>query len=91
MPPPNPKPAREKPAHELRLGAVKAAIWRNETDSGARYNTSLCRIYKDGEEWKTAESFGRDDLLFLAKVADQAHTWICDQQTQEYDRNRTGR
>jgi len=26
-----------------------------------------------------AEGFGRDDLLLLAKVADQAHTWICEQ------------
>ena len=41
MPPPNLKPTREKPAHEFRLGAVKAAIWRNETDNGARYQAAL--------------------------------------------------
>ena len=31
------------------------------------------------DQWRTAESFGRDDLLLLAKVLDRAHTWILDQ------------
>jgi hypothetical protein len=30
--------------------------------------------------WKTTDSFGRDDLPVLAKVADQAHTWIFQKQ-----------
>lgn len=77
---PMPK-AKEKtpPAHEVRLGRIKAAIWKNETDKGPRYNTTLSRIYLDEGEWKPTESFGRDDLLLLAKVADQAHSWICEQ------------
>ena len=67
---------KDKPAHEVRMGAVKAAIWKNDTDSGVRYNVTFSRLYRDGEEWKSTESFGRDDLLLLAKVADQAHSWI---------------
>ena len=71
---------RKRPAHEVRLGRVKAAIWGNESEHGVRYSVSVCRVYKDGEgRWRTAESFGRDDLLPLAKVLDRAHTWICDQ------------
>lgn len=34
------------------------------------------RLYKDGDKWKSTSTFGRDDLLLLAKVADQAHTRI---------------
>lgn len=67
---------KQKPVHEARLGAIKAAIWKNDTDNGARYNTTFSRIYKDGDEWASTDSFGRDDLLTLAKVADLAHTWI---------------
>jgi len=26
--------------------------------------------------WKSTDSFGRDDLLLLAKVIDQTHSWI---------------
>ncbi len=69
-----------KPIHEVRLGLIKAAVWKNETELGVRYNATFCRLYKNGEDWASTESFGRDDLLTLAKVADQTHSWICAQQ-----------
>jgi len=71
---------KNKPIHEVRLGPIKAAVWKNDTDNGgARYNVSVQRIYKDGDEWKHTEYFGRDELLLVAKVADLTHTWICEQ------------
>ena len=73
-----PKP-KDRPVHEVRIGAIKAAIWKNEiSNGGARYNVTLSRIYKDkdDDQWKSTDSFSRDDLLVLAKVADQAHSWI---------------
>ncbi len=70
---------KKKPAREIRLGFIKATIWENNFGESTRHNVTLSRIYKDGEEWKSSESFGRDDLLLLAKVADLAHSWICDQ------------
>jgi hypothetical protein len=36
----------------------------------------VSRSYKDGDEWKSSSSFGRDELLTLAKVADLANSWI---------------
>ena len=68
---------KPRPIHEVRLGFVKAAIWKNETDAGPRYNATVSRLYKDkeDEQWKSTESFWRDDSLVLAKVADQAHSW----------------
>jgi len=65
-----------RPVHEIRFGHVKAAIWANEVDNFTRHNVTLQRLYKDGDDWKTSQSFGRDDLALVAKVADQAHTWI---------------
>ncbi len=66
-----------KPVDEVRIGKVKATIWRNQTDNGSRYNVTFGRIYKDDQgEWNTTHSFGRHDLLVLAKVADMAHTNI---------------
>ena len=78
-----PMKTKTKPTQEVRLGAIKAAIWRNDTEAGVRYNATFSRLYKDGESWKSTESFGRDDLLTLAKVADQTHSWICAQQQEE--------
>ena len=66
----------KRPVHEIRLGRIKAAIWENATREGTRHNVSLTRIYKDGNTWKDSNSFGRDDLPLLAKVADLAHSWV---------------
>lgn len=79
---PTPAPApRPQPVHEVRLGGIKAAIWQNETPTGVRYNVTFERLYKDGDQWKSTDSFGRDDLLLLGKVADRAHTWIIEPET----------
>ena len=68
-----------RPVHEIRLGRIKAAIWANQTESGVFHNVTVMRIYKDGNDWKSTDSFGRDDLLLVAKIADLAHTWILEQ------------
>lgn len=66
----------KKPVHEIRFGRIKAAIWENDTQNGTRHNVTVSRIYKDGDQWKDSTSFGRDDLPLVAKVVDQAHSWI---------------
>ena len=71
-----PKEAKNRPVHEIRFGRIRAAIWQNETENGMRHNVTISRLYKDGEDWKDSTSFGRDDLPLVAKVCDQAHTWI---------------
>lgn len=76
---------KQTPIHEVRLGRIKAAVWKNETEGGVRYNTTFTRLYKEKEDkdWKFTDSFGRDDLLLVSKVADIAHSWICEQQQEE--------
>jgi hypothetical protein len=73
------QPAKQKPVHEIRLGRIKATIWENETENGMRYNVTVCRLYKDGDQWKQTASFGRDDLPLVAKVVDLVHTWTYEQ------------
>jgi hypothetical protein len=74
------KSSNNKPVHEVRLGRIKAAIWENETQTGTRHNVTFQRIYRDeGGQWNASDSFGRDDLPLVAKVADLAHTWIFQQ------------
>ena len=75
--------ANPKPISEVRIGRVKAAIWPNETEGRTRYNVTFSRLYKDGDEWKSTQSFSRNDLLLLAKVADQAHSRIFELQQAE--------
>ena len=75
--------ANPKPVAEVRIGRVKAAIWSNETEGRMRHSVAFSRLYKDGDEWKRTQSFGRNDLLVLAKVADQAHSRIFELQQEE--------
>ena len=73
----NGKQKANAPVHEARLGAIKAAIWANETKNGVRHSVKLSRLYKDGDEWRSTDTFGRDDLPLVEKVADLAHAWTC--------------
>src|SRR4051812_21951486 len=76
----SPSADRNRPVHTVRLRNIRAAIWANEGEQGTRYNTTFCRLYRDGEGyWRSSDSFGRDDLLLVAKGADMAHTWISEQ------------
>jgi len=68
-----------RPVHEIRFGRIKAAIWENQTENGARHNVTFQRLWKDGDEWRSSDSFGRDDLPLVMKVADLAHSWIYQQ------------
>ena len=65
-----------KPVGELRIGAVKAAVWENQVGGFRRHNVTFTRLYRDGDQWKTTDGFGLNDLLTLAKVADRAHSLI---------------
>ena len=80
-----------KPVETVRIGAVVAALWRNVTEDGrVRFNATLERIYTDENgDWKSTGSFGRDDLLVVAKVADQTHTRIHELQDAERETART--
>lgn len=64
------------PAHEIRYGLIKASIWRNQSKNGSRFSVGVSRLFRNGDQWKESGRFGRDDLLVLAKVVDEAHTWI---------------
>jgi len=79
-----------RPVHTIRYGAVRAAIWRNVVDNGnasrSMFNVTFSRSYKDGERWKDSASFGSDELLVLAKAANDAHTFISSQQRRETGR-----
>ena len=67
------KQNKVQPVEEVRIGSIKAAIWRNEGESGPRFNVTFQRLYRDEQnKWHSTDSFGRDDLLVLARIAERA-------------------
>ena len=71
-----------KAATELRIGTVKATVWENEVGGITHHNATFSRIYPDGGQWKTTQSFRFVNLLSVAKLADQAHTLIAERKAE---------
>ena len=72
--------AGTKPVQTFRLGRIKAAVWENEADQKKFYNVTFARTYMDdARNFHDTDSFGRDDLPLVTKLADQAHTFIFEQ------------
>ena len=67
-----------RPVHEIRMGGVKASIWKNDAKNGGSfYSASFHTLYRDSEgSWCRSSSFGREDLLLLAKIANEVHTYM---------------
>lgn len=68
-----------KPVNHIRLGGVKASIWRQENGEAIRHSVTFSRSYQRDGEWRETQSFGRDDLPRLMKCADLAYDWIFNQ------------
>ncbi len=77
---------RQRPVHEFRRGRIKAAIWAHTSDDGPWHSVTFSRSYKDGNgNWKSASSFGRDDLLPLGELARKCWDWIYQEQAASRD------
>jgi hypothetical protein len=66
----------KKPVSKITIYPINAAIWRNTGEKGAFYSVSFERSYKKDGKYQSSDSYSGNDLLVLAKVADQAHTEI---------------
>jgi len=72
--------ANKKPVHQIRFGAIKAAIWKNTNGNNSSwFSVTLRRSYKDGDEWSDTDSLRRDDLPIAEKALGMAYAWIWDQ------------
>src|SRR5580658_5053288 len=76
------------PVFTCRHRALKAAVWRNETDNGVMFNTTLSRSYKDGEEWRESQSFGWDDLLIVAELLRTCYGFIAREMAKQRPQSR---
>ncbi|MDX8353968.1 hypothetical protein [Cognatiyoonia sp. IB215182] len=63
-----------RPEETLREGPLKAAIWRNEGESGTYHSVTVARTYKDREgNLQDTQSFRPKDMLGLSELARRAH------------------
>ena len=67
---------KAKPAHKIRHRNLSVTIWKNTGPKGAFYSATPSRAYKKGDSWQETDRFDFDDLLPLAKLLDEAYTFI---------------
>jgi hypothetical protein len=71
-----------KPLKVFRLRGISASVFENHSKNTERATTfhkvSLQRTYKDGDEFKTTTSFGRDELPVCMHLMQQAWAFILD-------------
>ena len=73
--------AENKPVKTMRLGRIRAAIFRNPTDDGGEwYGVVITRRYRTGDKWADTTTFTRDDLPVVGQVVAMAYAWIWEQQ-----------
>ena len=79
-----------QPVSRIFLGPVEVAIWQNAGDNNQPYyRATFGRRYRDNDgNPQSTKSYGRDDLLVLAKAADMAHTRIMELRDADYQRQR---
>lgn len=79
--------ASTKPVKTFRFRGVSASIFKNRAknvDRGASFHkVSLQRTYKDGDEFKTTTSFGRDDLPVAALLLQRAWEFVLDAEARQ--------
>ncbi len=67
---------KAKPAHKIRHRDITVTIWKNDGKNGPWYSVIPSRSFKQDDKWKESDSFNEDDLLLLAQLLTEAHSWI---------------
>lgn len=67
---------KNHPMHEIRHRRIRATIWRNLTTNGPMYAVTVTRAFKKDEVWHDSHTFGFDDILIVAKLLNDAHSYI---------------
>jgi hypothetical protein len=89
-PAPDAAPNDSVPVHTIRHRSLKASIWKNDTKRGPMYKVKVVRSYREGDEWRDTQSFSYDELMNVAKLFSDAHSWISQERAREAaDRPRT--
>jgi hypothetical protein len=85
---PEEQASARRPERTFRQGGVEVSVWRNHTENGDLYNTTIRNSYKDDKsgEWKETTSFSPTDLAVLAQLSGQAFQAITELKSQSRSR-----
>ena len=81
--------ASNKPVFVKRAHGVKVSVFANRANSAEGnhvfFKTTVQKIYRDGETWKTTSSLGRDDLPIATLLLQQAFGFILEAEAEKVE------
>lgn len=76
-------PKTARPLQTFRLKGISASVFENTSEDGQTFHkVSLQRRYRQGTEWKSSQSLGRDDLPIARLLLQRAWEWILQAEAQ---------
>ena len=76
------------PAHDIRYGAIRVAIWENQSESGPFYATTLERFYRDKDgNPQSGHSFTLTDIGLAQLALADAARWITENRHRASDKD----
>jgi len=75
----------QKPVATLKDRFIKADIWKNGSKNGDFYSVSISRTYKDGNDYKSANSFSGSDTLVAARLLQGAYDKVVELEKADYE------
>ena len=84
---------KQRLVYEAKSGRLRASVWRRVTDEESWFRVTLNRSYQDASGvWHSSTTFGAKDLLEVAKLCHEVHTWIyCELATEAMEGSHEGR
>jgi hypothetical protein len=71
------EPKANSPVQVFRIRGIAASVFENQSKNGQPFHkVSLQRTYHDGKNFKTTDSFGRDDLPIARVLLKKAWEFI---------------
>lgn len=73
-----------KPAQQFRLRGIAVSVFANAAKDRKTpfYKTSIQKTYHDGNDFRTTNSLGRDDLPVTELLLKKAWVWILNQEAE---------
>ncbi len=70
--------ASNKPIKVIRFRGISASIFRNEAAKGDKpfYKVAIQRTFRQGNDYRTTNSFSRDDLPIVRLLAEEAWHFV---------------
>ena len=67
----------QKPLHQIRIGAIRASIWEQQSGNTSFFTVSYSRSYRDRQgQWHSGHSYTEQYLSAIRDCTLEARKWM---------------